>query len=271
MEIEDDAVWEEMQESWDEVQKKTDPELHMYIYGKVVPYNNSWGFRLDPLTTISYLSPISAWSKSRNTIENVANNLSSALSHTYAFYFKNIRFYNSEYAGVFPFLIDMIITGAVIILFSLYFLVRRERKLSTKIKEELLNTKEMPEGITFIMLSQKVGLKQQRIEHLLTKNNLKENMGLHIADELIRFKDLMYSQSIDHVEEQMKGILQLSIRKLTADHFSKLSQLKKDLEEALSYFKSVSNLEKQKQIDIKLKVITDLLDSITLESIAEKK
>jgi hypothetical protein len=267
LEIENDSDWEEMQENWDEVRKKTDPEYHMYIYGKVVPYDNSWGFRLDPSTAVSFLSPIGAWSKSRNTIENIANNLNSTLSYTYAIYFKTIRFYNSEYAGVIPLIIDMILTGVVILLIGLHFYFKRERNMLTKIKEALLIAKEIPEGITLTELSQNVGLEQKRIERLISKNNLKGDLGLHITNDCIEFKEIIYKKRIRQVEEQLKDITQLTSDQITLEYFSKLAQFKNDLEEALVYYKDTSNIEQQMQIEIQLEVIIDLLESISLDAI----
>jgi len=267
LEIENESDWEEMQENWREVQKKTDPEYHMYIYGKVVSYDNSWGFRLDPSTAVSYLSPIYLLSKSRNTIENIANNLNSTLSYTYAIYFKTIKFYNSEYAGVIPLSIDIIGIGVTILLIGLYFYFKRERIMFAKIKEALLITKEIPEGITFTELSQNVGFEQKRIERLISKTNLKEELGLNITDNQIEFKEIIFARRIRQVEEQLKDITQLTSDQITLEYFSKLAQFKNDLEEALVYYKDTSNIEQYTQIETKLEIITDLLESISLDAI----
>jgi len=267
LEVDDDNIWDEIQENWKEVRKITDPELHMYISGVVVSYDNSWGFRLDPSTVSSTLLQIDLWSKSRSTIEHIATYLNGTLSNDYDIHITTIRFYNSEYVGVIPFIIDLIVTGVSLLLFSLYFYFKWERKLSETIKDELLNTKETPKGITFTTLSQKTDMKQQRIKHLMNKYNLKDDLGLQINEDQIQFRELIYSKSISKIDEQLAIINQLSHDQLTLEHFSKLSKFKNDLEAALAFFKNSFNIEKQIQIETKIKVITDLLDSITLEVI----
>jgi hypothetical protein len=158
----------------------------------------------------------------------------------------------------------MVVTGVSILLFSLYFYFKRERRLATKIKEELLITKKSPEGISFTDLSQKIGLKEKRIKSLIHKRNLVEDLGLQITDDKIKFKAVIYSKSINQIEDQLPYFTQLSNDQLTLDHYSQLFQFKTDLEEALVYFsKDSSNVTKQTQIEATLEVITDLLESIT--------
>jgi len=138
-----------------------------------------------------------------------------------------------------------------------------------KIKEAVLNAKEIPEGITYTKLSQNVGLKQKRIERLISKNNLKEDLGLCITNNQIEFKERIFTQRIKQVEEKLKGITQLTSDQITLEHFSKLAQFKNNLEEALIYYKDTSNIDQQIRIETKIEVITDLLESIPLEVISK--
>ncbi|MHA1186786.1 MAG: hypothetical protein ACTSSK_07920, partial [Candidatus Heimdallarchaeota archaeon] len=144
---------------------------------------------------------------------------------------------------------------------------KRERNMLAKIKEAVLNAKEIPEGITFTELSQNVGLKQKRIERLISKNNLKGDLGLHITNDCIEFKEIIYKKRISQINEQLKGITQLTSDQITLEHFSKLAQFKNDLEEALVYYKDTSNIKQQTQIEIQLEVITKLLENISLDTI----
>ncbi|MGC9778313.1 MAG: hypothetical protein HZR80_03635 [Candidatus Heimdallarchaeota archaeon] len=254
------SIWEEIRKDYE-----TNPGSPMFIYGMVVSYDNSWQFRLEPSTVISFIGNIKGPSY---TIIEIANNLELHLSKWRAIRIKSIRFFNFKYAGIIGLTFDMTLSIISIILFSLYLFSKRKRRIYEKIKEALLVAKETPEGISFTLLSQKVDLKQKRIEQLINKRNLKEDLGLQITDDRIQFKDLIYSKSICQIEEQLNNFLQLSPNHLTLEHYSKLFQFKNDLDEALLYFtKDSSNVEKQNQIETKIEVITNLLESITLDAI----
>ena len=256
------SLWDSLKMFYHEYENEGEP---MSILGVVVSYDNSWQFRLNPSTiSMGY----GFWKMETYTISEITTNLESHLSTTVAIYFTTIQFNNFKNTGLIPFIIDMIVSVVSLLLFSIYLVFKRERNLSAKIKEILLDAKEYPEGISFSLLSQNVGLKQQRILHLLSKNNLKKNLGLQITDDLIQFKEMIYSQNFRQIEEQLNTFLQLAQNQLTLDHYGQLSQFKTGLEEALVYFsKNSSNIAKQTQIEIKLAVITNLLDSITLDAI----
>ncbi|MHA1354808.1 MAG: hypothetical protein ACTSR1_06520 [Candidatus Heimdallarchaeota archaeon] len=259
------SLWDSLTMFYQEHKNDGEP---LSFKGVVVSYENSWQFRLDPSTIYMGLG---FWKMETYTINEITSNLELYLSTTVAIYFTAIQFNSYKNTGVIPFSIDMIITGVSVLLFGIFLFFKRERTLTTKIKETLLAAKENPDGISFSLLSQNVGLKQQRIKHLLAKNNLKENLNLQITNDLIQFKEMIYSQSIHQIKELLPNILQLAQDKLTIDHYGQLSQFKTDLEDALVYFsKNSSNLIKETQIKTTLVVITDLLDSITLDSITEK-
>ncbi len=253
------SIWEEFRKDYE-----MNPGSHIFIYGMVVSYDNSWQFRFEPSTVFSFIGNIKGPSY---TIIEIANNLEWHLSEWLVISIKSIRFFEHKYAGIIVLIFDMTVSIVSIIMFGLYLFSERER-IYEKIKEALLVSKETPEGISFTLLSQKVDLKQKRIEHLINKKSLKEELNLQITDDRIQFKDLIYSKSICQIEEQLNNILRLSHNQLTHEHYSKLFQFKNDLNEALLYFtKDSSNVEKQNQIEKKIEVITNLLDSITLDDI----
>jgi len=259
VEVLNSDIWEELRNDY-----KTNLSSSMFIQGIVIPYDNSWQFRFDPSTVSSIIGDVRVI---HYTILEIANNLESHLSSLTVIKIESIKFFKYNYAGAIGLTIDITLSIVSIIMFSLYLFLEREKRIYEKIKETLLVSKEIPEGITFTLLSQKVNLKQKRLEKLINKKNLKEELSLQITDDHIQFKDLIYSKSICQIEEQLNNILRLSHNQLTHEHYSKLFQLKNDLDEALLYFKDSSNLEKQNQIEIKIEGITNLLDSITLDDI----
>ncbi len=252
------SLWDELASFYQLYQNSGE---QISIWGVITSYNNTWQFRLAPETLYFRLG---IFPSMVYPINEIADNLEMHLSTKIGFYVNSIQFINFRYAGVIPFIIDMVVTGVSILLFSLYFYFKRERRLATKIKEELLITKKSPEGISFTDLSQKIGLKEKRIKSLIHKRNLVEDLGLQITDDKIKFKAVIYSKSINQIEDQLPYFTQLSNDQLTLDHYSQLFQFKTDLEEALVYFsKDSSNVTKQTQIEATLEVITDLLESIT--------
>jgi len=255
------SLWDSLTMSYQEYENEGEP---MSILGVVVSYDNSWQFRLDPSTiSMGY----GFWKMETYTISEITTNLELHLSTTVAIYFASIQFNNFKNTGMIPFIVDMIVSVVSILLFSLYFFFKRERNLSAKIKETLLGAKENPEGISFALLSQNVGLKQKQIEKLIQKRNLEEDLGLQITNDRIEFKELIYSKKINRIEEELKDIIQLTSDQLTPEHFSMLFQFKTDLEEALVYYKTASDKEQQYQINTKLEVITEFQDSIKLEDL----
>jgi len=259
------SVWERIVLNYQEFK---DYDYPMVITSEgIVPYNNSWQFRIDP-NTVKFLYGLIKGPT--HTIKQLASNLDYYLNDHFgyiAIYIDSINFYYSKNAVTIPFTIDLIVTSVAILLVGVYFYFKRERNMLTKIKEALLIAKEIPEGITLTELSQNVGLEQKRIERLISKTNLKEELGLCIADSQIEFKERIFARRIRQVEEQLKNITKLTSDQITLDHFSKLAQFKNDLEEALVYYKDTSNVEQQTQIETKLEIITDLLESISLDTI----
>jgi len=70
---------------------------------------------------------------------------------------------------------------------------------------------------------------------------------------------LIYTQSIKQIEEELPNIHQISTNQLTFEHFGKLS---------LEHFsKDPTNITKQTQIKTTLEIISELLESITLDAI----
>ncbi|MHA1308771.1 MAG: hypothetical protein ACTSO7_16685 [Candidatus Heimdallarchaeota archaeon] len=259
------SVWERIVSNYQEF-KDYDYPMVITCEG-IVPYNNSWGFRIDP-KTVKFLYGLIRGST--HTIKQLASNLDYYLNDHFgyiAIYIDSINFYYSKNAGTIPFTIDLIVTGVAILLVGVYFYFKREGNLSVKIKEALLIAKDNPEGISFTGLSQNVGLEQKRIERLVSKNNLKGDLGLHITNDCIEFKEIIYKKRISQIDEQLKDITQLTSDQITLEHFSKLAQFKNDLEEALVYYKDTSDIEKQTQINVMVEIINDLLESIPLERI----
>ena len=254
------SIWEELRKDWKELRKDYD----MLIFGVIVSYDNSWHFRLEP-STLGLCGLGGIIREQTYSIIEIANNLDEHLSRLVLIEVKSMQFFNFRNAGMFVLIVDMIVTIVSIILFSLYLFSKRERRRYEKIKGELLAAKETQGETSFTLLSQKANLKQKRLERLINTRNLKEELGLQITDDRIQFKDLIYSKSIYQIEEQLNTILQVSQYQLTLEHYSKLFQFKNDLNEAFFHFKASSNVEKQKQIETKIEVITNLLDSITLD------
>ncbi len=245
---------------------RTNPSSRMFIYGFIESYDNTWQFRFRPST----VSSVTGDSRiSYNTILEIANNLDRHLSISTAIRIKSIRFYNSYYAGIIILSIDVIISIISILTFSWYLFSKRAKRRYEKIKKVLLIAKETPGKISFTLLSEKVDLKHKRLEHLINKKNLKEDLGLQITDDCIQFKDLIYSKSVCQIEEQLNNFLQVSHSQLSLEHYGKLFQLQTNLNEALSYYVVRSNFEKQKQIEAKIEVIANLLDSISLDDFKE--
>ncbi|MHA1187930.1 MAG: hypothetical protein ACTSXA_11130 [Candidatus Heimdallarchaeota archaeon] len=255
------SLWDSLTMFYQEHENEGEP---MSILGVVVSFDNSWQFRLNPSTiSMGY----GFWKMETYTISEISANLESHLSTTVAIYFTTIQFNNFKNTGMIPFIIDMIVSVVSLLLSSIYFFFKRERNMLAKIKEALLIAKKNPEGITFTKLSQNLGLEQKRIERLISKNNLKEDLDLWITDNQIEFKERIFSQRILQIEEQLRNITHLSHNQLSQENYSKLFQFKKDLEEALIHFRDISDEKKQTQINAMVEIINDLLESIPLERI----
>ncbi len=251
---------------WEQIRKvyETNLSSHIFIYGIVVSYDNSWQFRLEPSTVFACKTNYIRMPP--RTIIEIRNNLEWHLSMMTVIRIESIRFFNCKYAGMIALVIDLIVSIVSIITFSLYLMfTNKMQKQYEKTKGVLLIAKETQGEISFAQLSQKVNLKQKRLEGLIEKKKLKEDLGLQITDEYIQFKDLIYSKSISQIEEQLNNFFRLPHNQLTLEHYSKLFQFKTELNEALMYFKDSSNMEKQRQIESKIEVIANLLDSITLD------
>ena len=260
------AIEPENTDVWEEFVEYNKPILYAYVKGIVVPYENLWQFRFEP-STISIQNVSSRYLNAN--IQYIASNLDHLLFNEFGVNIEKIEIFEHKYYGIIGFSVDLVILILAIPIFSFYLVFRNKtQKRYELIKNSILEVKDDLEGISLAMLSQKVDLQQKQVEQLIKKSNLAVEFDLLITDDRIQFKELIYSQSIKQIEEELPNIHQISTNQLTLEHFSKLSQFKADLEEALEYFsKDPTNIAKQTQIKTTLEIISELLESITLDAI----
>ncbi|MHA1187929.1 MAG: hypothetical protein ACTSSK_13835, partial [Candidatus Heimdallarchaeota archaeon] len=134
-------LWDELITFYQMYENSGNP---LSIWGVITSYNNTWQFRLDPATLYFRLGIFPSMVYS---INEISDNLEMHLSTKIGFYVNSIQFINVRYAGVIPFIIDMIVSVVSLLLFSIYLVLKRERNMLAKIKEAVLNAKEIPEGI----------------------------------------------------------------------------------------------------------------------------
>ncbi len=260
VDVNNSSVWYNLRESYN---KRSD-DSNIFIIGLVISYTNSWHFRFDP-STISYgignISPEKYYS-----INETSKNLDAFLSEWIAIKVKSMNFFNYKYVGIIELIINLTLLIATLLLSSFYLLSKRERGIIDNIKEALVLVKDSPEGISFTLLSQKVAVNQKRLVRLINSRNLQDELGLLITNDRIQFKDSFYSIRVCQIEEQLNTILQLSHNQITQEHYSKLFQFETELKKALLFFsKKSSNSEKKMEIEAKIVMTTNLLDSITLD------
>jgi len=143
------------------------PTLYAYIEGIVVPYENLWQFRFEPLTISVHNGNIRSMNAN---IQYIASNLDHFLFNESGINIVKIEIFEHKYYGIIGLAFDLVILTLVIPIFSFYLVYRNKTlKRYELIKDSILEVKEDLEGISFAILSQKVDLKQKQIEQLIKK------------------------------------------------------------------------------------------------------